>query len=150
MSKGFTVVEVMIATTIVSILAAVGYSIINPQAVRRNSEDAIRLTNIQKLAEGLEAYGQVQRRFATDPNANGNPTDDAVNTDIRQFIAAWPDGRPTAATEYNYYFDSANNVFGLIVSRSDGRVYKYRSSVAWGKRVRECASTAIVTNDVCP
>ena len=140
----------MIATAIVSILAAVGYSVINPQAVRRNTEDAIRLTNIQKIAEGLEAYNQVQRRYPVDTDGNGDPTNDAVNTDIGQFIADWPDGRPTATTEYNYSFSAATNVFGVIVSRTDGRVYKYRSSTAWGKRVRECASTAVVTNDLCP
>jgi prepilin-type N-terminal cleavage/methylation domain-containing protein len=150
MSKGFTIVEAMIAVTILGILATVGYSVINPAAVRRNSEDTIRLTNLQKLVEGLEGYGQVQRRFPTDPNSDGDPTNDAVNTNISQFIADWPDGRPTATTEYNYYFDAANNVFGVIVSRSDGRVYKYRSSITWGKRVRECASTAVVTNDLCP
>lgn len=149
MSKGFTMIEIMIASSVLAILGGIGYSTLNPRAVRLRTEDSIRLANIQKLAEGLEAYKQIERTLPIDTDGDGDPTNDVVNVNIHQFVADWPDGRPTSATQYNYV-DSGNTVFGLVVARSDGRIYKYRSSTAWGKRVRECGSTAVPTNDLCP
>lgn len=141
-------IEIMIASSVLAILGGVGYSILNPRAAKLRAEDSVRLANIQRLAEGLEAYGQIERKLPVDTDDNGDPTNDPVNVNIHQFVADWPDGRPTPATEYNYF--NSGTVFGLTVLRSDGRIYKYRSSTAWGKRVRECGNTAEPTNDLCP
>ncbi len=149
-SSGFTLVEILLAVTIISALTGVVLTVMNPNATKRRAEDAIRLTNLQKLVEGLEAYRQIEKSYPTDTNGDGNPSNDAVNVNIGQYIGSWPNGRPVSTDVYSYYYDSANDLIGLRVIKSDGRVYKYRSATAWGKVIKECASTAVLTNNLCP
>jgi len=142
-SYGFTFVEILVAVLILSILAGAAVFIFNPTVTRNRALDAHRFSNLQKLAEGIEAYRTVEEVYPPDTNGDGNPVND--NPDLEVYIPTWPNWSPISTT-YQYVYNSATLNFGLRVPKSDGRAYIYRSEFGWGKRVRECPGTVPITN----
>lgn len=131
--NGFTLVELLLVITLISILSGVLISTINFANQRKNAEDAIRRETIYKIVESLETYRLGERGlYPTDPNSDGNPSDDPMLATY--FKNGWPNGTPNGAT-YSYWVSAARDTAGVTVIQNSGRVFKFRSE--WGA-VQNC------------
>ncbi len=127
-------VELLVVVSLVGILAGVTISIINPVKQRQVAEDGVKQSNLQKLALGVEAYGNANSKYPA--AAGGKP--DPADADVGQFIKQYPDGEPAGST-YTYYNDSTNGTFSIVVMKSEVATacFKYHSS--WGK-IQSCTN----------
>jgi general secretion pathway protein G len=137
---GFTLVELLVVISILGVLAGVTISIINPVEQRKKAQDGIRLSNLEKMALGIEAYGNANGSYPletaiTTVDSDYRPTDPEVAT----FISTIPTEQPAGAA-YTYKINSSSGGFGLIVftqgsSATSGYCFKYHSD--WGK-IKKC------------
>jgi len=145
LTKGFTLVELLVVISLIGILAGVTISIINPKKQRQVAEDGIRQANLQKYALGIEAYGTANGSYPTDANGDGEPE----GADLATFISKIPKDEPTVGVTYPYTVVADPPSFGVfVVKASDSNAcFKYRST--WG-RIRECVSPNCVGDtDAC-
>ncbi len=144
-SKGFTLVELLVVISLVSILASVTISILNPVRQRNIAEDGVRQSNLQKYALGVEAYANANGKYPTliEFNSYKEPTNPA---DLSIFISKIPDKEPTDTAIYKYEGNSDGDKFGIAVplASDSTKCYKYHSAVG---KIRECVvSTGCTTN----
>ncbi len=66
--KGFTLIELLIVVLIISILAGLLLTVINPTGVRKKTRDAQRKTDIKRIQTALELYFADNRQY---PTTNG-------------------------------------------------------------------------------
>jgi prepilin-type N-terminal cleavage/methylation domain-containing protein len=133
--KGFTIVELLISISILAILSGVTISVINFGQKRANARDAVRRSNIEKLAQSLEAY------CAAEPTCAPNLADAVLTT---TYVKAMP-----ADTTYTYFVSGANfTVFATKASDANSCI-KYCSE--WGE-IRECgiAGCGVAYSNTCP
>lgn len=137
---GFTLIELLIVVSVLAILSAITLSLIKPSAQRDRAEDGIRLANLEKTIQGLEAYNAVEGDYPDDSDNTGNPIDSTTDP-LLIYLTVWPDGEPTAATVYTYAVDGSLNAFGIVVVLANGTdSYKYRSD--WTPpRIQNCTNT---------
>ena len=140
-TKGFTIVELLLTITIIGILSGVMLSVINVQQQQNRAADAIRISNLERAVEGIEAYYAAEGEYPDDSNGDGNPIDPAVGPadeygdPLEIYITQWPNGEPAGAV-YDYYVNASQDVFGVVVESSRiGIGYKYRSD--WNE-MQEC------------
>lgn len=134
--NGFTLVELLIVVTILGILAGVVVSVINPAQQKKNAEDGIRRSNMNKLVYAIEAFYTAEGAYPTNEDRN-NP-DSKFN---RVYVTDWPDNKPSAGTSYIY--NQVGTGFALIVSKAATTgCIKYRSD--WGK-MQDCSDCSLTS-----
>ena len=108
-TKGFTLVELLIVVSILGILAAFTMSIINTRTQRSGAEDAVRQATVQKLAQGLEGFYAAEG-FYPATTANGDPlgATGANRLTLLNYIGVWP----TQTTEFpgTYYYNPITEI----------------------------------------
>ncbi|MBD3366423.1 prepilin-type N-terminal cleavage/methylation domain-containing protein [candidate division WWE3 bacterium] len=112
---GFTLVELLIVVVLVGILAAVGLTVIRPEAARNQSRDSVRIANVKKLADAAEVYANLE---------GGYPESQAALAAV-DYLPNWPDGSPTGDDAYVYSYTSG--AFTVSVANSSGGTYEYHS-----------------------
>lgn len=128
----FTLIELLIVVLIIGVLSGVTLSIINIQGTKEKTKDGVRSSNIQKLAEGIEAYKVVEKVYP-DAGGSNNPLTGADASKLSTYVSSWP-----ADEEDSYlYFKISNSEFVVGVAKSDNKFYKYHSG--WNI-VKECDS----------
>lgn len=121
-SKAFTLVELLIVVVIIGILSGITVQVLNVSGQRNRAQDSIRLANITKVVEGVEAFYAAEGYYPT------------TTTALASYIQLWPNAQPESFDTYTYASDGTS--FGVTVDTEvivNG--YKYRSE--WGE-VREC------------
>jgi len=122
---GFTLVELLIAISIIGVLTGILVVVINPGQVQRRTRDGIRSSNVSKLSSAVEAYNASEGVYPSS------------KSDLQPvYIKNSPDGRPQSDDVYNYgqYTDGA---CVWVDAESKSGCIKYRTS--WGE-VREEAA----------
>lgn len=110
--SGFTLIEVLVAATIIGLLSAVGYT--GMGAVSRNARDSKRKTDLEMIRSSLEMYKSVNQNYPT-PNATcvpGLPAD---------YLNSYPSDPKSGAYRYCYFnSDSLHYVVCAHLENSSG------------------------------
>lgn len=144
---GFTLIELLLVVGVIGVLAGVSISIINVTKQKANARDGIRLSNVEKLVSGIEAYAAAEGTYPTDtdtPDDHNFKNEIAAKEPISFYLKQWPDGVNDDGVidevnfGYKYGKDADGNAAILVpISKNknqDGTpttMYKYNS--AWGK-----------------
>lgn len=139
-NKGFTLVELLVVISLVGILASVTVALINPVKQRRVAMDGVKMSNLQKLAQAIEAYFQYNGRYPSAKEME-DADKDLVPDDpeVANFVKKIPNDEPEKGVVYYFNSNFPNlDQFIVYVTRSDtdaNECFKYSSS--WGK-IKNC------------
>lgn len=122
--SGFTLIELIIVVSLLGILTGVTLSVINPQHMKNQSADSVRVANLQKIVEAAETYNSLE---------GGYPT--SLELQNSAYIANWPDGSPLTTDTYTYSQIGGGTGYSVQVPSSTGGYYAFESSEGF---VKEC------------
>ena len=77
--SGFTLIELLIVVSIIGILSGIVVMILNPTVQRNRAKDGVRIANMAKLAQAIEAYNASEGSYAPDKA-----------TLTSSFVQTWP------------------------------------------------------------
>lgn len=84
--RGFTLVEVLVAVGIISVLASV--VIFNIQAGKEKARDAQRISDLQQLQVALRLYKDVHGEYPTEQDLIGFSDGDEVEDNVMPYVGA--------------------------------------------------------------
>jgi len=115
--SGFTLIELLVVVTLIAILTGILFRVMNVSGIQAEGDDAVRIANLGKLADGIEAYYSIEAVYP--PSA----------ADASDYIEYWPNGTPAAGDVYSY--DPAADGSSCVISVPDSRgtCYVYDSTV---------------------
>ncbi len=118
--KGFTLVEMIIVTVIIGILAGVVITVINIPRVQAKSRDSKRVGDLKMIQNALELYFADNRRYP--PQVDSWLTLGTTNTDLVNYMSKIPlDPRDGDNSGVNCYGNAANDSFKYYYrSRTNG------------------------------
>jgi prepilin-type N-terminal cleavage/methylation domain-containing protein len=138
---GFTLVELLVVITVVSLLTTIVITTLNTTQQRKNANNAVRRSTLEKLVSGVESYYGAEGKY---PSGTGD-------TILTSYVSNWPNNTP-GNTKYAYATDAGRTYAVIAVPLCDcatypnpspvpsgcTRIAKYRSTGAgWGK-IQEC------------
>ncbi|MBI3396850.1 type II secretion system protein [Candidatus Woesebacteria bacterium] len=106
---GFTLIEMLVVITIISVLLAI--SLFGIQGVRESSRDAKRKSDLQLIASGLELYKSDCNKYPSSLPVSGPLVGDGSSTtclSANTYISAVPTD-PVTGRSYNYFYLSPNS-----------------------------------------
>ncbi len=137
--NGFTLVELLIVVVIIGIMSGVLIVVINPQKQRERAQDGVRVGNISKLVQSVEAYRAGEGLYPLDQAALQDPS--------TRYVQNWP-----ADTTYTY-FRAGATPFDFCVSvpmaSNTSTYFRYQSvgitGIAAGRIHMRCTSPCTST-----
>ena len=124
-NKAFTMIELLIVISIIGILAGVTIAVMNPNRQKAIAEDAVKRSNLEKIAQGIEAFFNLEGSYPLEDDSR------PVAADVYIKMGNWPE-------DTVYDLDATGGDFTVCVPSSTDPVkkfFKYRSD--WGE-LREC------------
>ncbi|OGC49774.1 hypothetical protein A2716_00210 [candidate division WWE3 bacterium RIFCSPHIGHO2_01_FULL_40_23] len=115
-SKGFTLVELIIVIGMIGVLAGVVITVLNPSLQRQRAKEVIRIENVAKIAQALEAYNAAEEGYPISQDA-------FISSG---YIKSWPS--ETGVTyRYNYICEGSFCIGCIDVPMASDptRYYKY-------------------------
>lgn len=114
MRRGFTLVELLIAISIISILSTIG--LISYQGVQGKTRDSVRKQDLNSLATALEIYYQKNGKYVVSQNQTCNSTDtNTFYAAIGTYISGGNAPKdPKTATQYCYFSENNGQSFRLF------------------------------------
>lgn len=98
MKKGFTIIELLIVVSILGILSGITLTVIDTGKQRARAEDAVKRSNIEKLAQAIQAHCNAESRCPI-KDGTGKPV-------APTYIMGWPtDAVYTYIVKGNYDFE---------------------------------------------
>lgn len=128
-SKGFTLVELLIAIAVIGVISAIGVSTYG--GVREKAQDSVRKSDLQGIAAALELYYAKHGEYPID--ATPCPKQSNVlyihpgNEEFLRFITGTLPKDPKLNTEYCYETDEEGNNFKLIAILDNNIPYELTS-----------------------
>ncbi len=102
LNDGFTLIEIMVAATIVALLSTMGIS--GYQAVTRSGRDALRKTDLEQIRSALEIYKSENNMYPTNTGI-GSCLPNSLSPD---YINNYPADPKSASYKYCYVY--VNNI----------------------------------------
>ena len=137
LKNGFTLIELLIVIVLLGILSGVLYSVINPEAIRNIARDSIRMSNVRKLVEAVEAYANLEGAY---------PSNEAILSGPSSiYVAVWPDGEPVVTDNYVYIYNSSADSFRVYILNSESTYFLYSSEVG---KIMNCPGTTYTSSCV--
>ncbi len=135
LNKGFTLIELVIVIAIIGILGTVVISVIDPQASTDRARDTLRIENIRKIVDAVEAYNSLE---------GGYPTTVPDDLEDSNYISSWPDDEPLPGDRYNYTYSTVGGDPSFVVTTeaSNGDEFRYSSIDSGGDpggRILRCS-----------
>lgn len=148
-NPGFTLIELLLVVGLIGVLAGVVIRVIDVNKTKDRAKDAVRLSNMDKVMQGLEAFYTVENKYpAEGETANHDPLNSTApdSVALSTYIKFWPGD---TIDIYTYHLiDADNYVVGVKKSGSTTTTtyyYKYHSS--WSN-IQIC--TTLEPNTSCP
>lgn len=110
--KGFTLLELLIAISLMGIMTAVLFSVINARGIQQKTRDSQRVSDMSKMRTALELFYSDNRGY---PVTSGWVSITAV---------------PGLAPDYINALPTDPKSFGTVCTNSEWRGYAYRSDGA--------------------
>jgi len=136
-SKGFTLIELLIVIVLLAILSGVLLSVINPEKVRDDTREAVRISDLRKVSEAVETHAKLEGGY---PESQA----DLISSD---YISNWPEdvtythtdssftvSTPTSSSEYLVYSSYGDQ----IVSCPEGEITEDCEKLSGGVYVAPC------------
>ncbi len=106
-SNGFTLIEVLVATTIVALLTAIG--VVSYSSANRSSRDAKRLSDAEQIRAALEMYRADEGHYPISITFGG-----VLSSGGNVYMSPIPsDPKPSVGGEYSY--TGASDDYTLII-----------------------------------
>ncbi len=126
-SKGFTLIELMVAISIIAILSGILYADFN--TARKQSRDAQRRADLTSLQNAIELYKNKNGRYPTGCNAAGSWSGQtgssyACASGNQYIVGLAPEFIPTLPIDPKL---NGNNSGYVYTTNTDGTVYKIMS-----------------------
>ena len=136
-SEAFTLIELLLVVSMIGIITGATISLINPAKQKQIAEDSVRRSNIEKLAQSVEAH--CEGEGVCPASADWTNTNSILRTIyIKTF--------PTDAT-YTYVVNGAS--FEVRVPKSTDPTKYIRYNSVWGQ-IKDCSNTTITwSNPSC-
>lgn len=141
MKKAFTLIELLLVITLISILTGVTLTLFNPVSRRRAAEDGVKKSNIGKIVEVMETYNTAEGSYPPT-----NAFCDSTGTSIlsKTYMGKCPNGQPNGAT-YSYTSNGTSYGVSVPLSTDSTTCIKYRSGWSKSMTCTDCSSST----DVC-
>ncbi len=150
-NKGFTLIELLVVVSVLGVLVGVTVSVMGVNRTRNSGEDGVRIANVSKIAQGIEAFLAAEGRLPVTDPTTFNPLNGPDAATIGFYISAWPVantfGAPAGTIRYQYSIVENSSICISVQRATDAnQYYKYISpwdaSLTGGRRA--CASTVVV------
>ena len=136
--KGFTLIELLIVIVLLAVLSGVLMRVLDVVGLQDETRDGVRVSNMNKLVAGIQAYRVVNRTY---------PTSVGGEAMAPNYIESWPSGHPVPADVYTYDVVADGSSFVVWIPSSVGGCYKYHTSFA---EVQFCSADGdCVFDDSC-
>lgn len=103
---GFTLIEVLVAATIVALLSTIGLA--GFQKVTQNGRDAVRKADLEQIRSALEIYKSEYGSYPEQGDLNGSHY--AAPVLIPDYMPSWPSDPKSALYKYVYIKDVSTNL----------------------------------------
>lgn len=113
-STGFTLIELLIVVSVIGILAGIVITVLNPNVQRNRARDGVRVGNVSKIAQAVEAYNAAEGSY---------PADQATIQTTSGYIQNWP-----TDNTYNYTFASSVGCVSTSMATNTSLYFKYLTS----------------------
>jgi len=113
-NQGFTLIEVLVATTIIAVLTSIG--VVSYQAANRRARDAKRKADLEQIRSALEMYRADNNWY---PNTGGGGWADTtkLGTFLTKYLSPIPSPPKTAEAYYYEATDSSGgHYYGYCLS----------------------------------
>lgn len=138
-TKAFTLVELLIVVAVIGVLSGILLNVINVNSTRGKARDGVRIANMGKLIQALEAYCIAEESCPTNADVTG------MSGKIPNYVREWPQAVPDASYSYNYSRINLEE-FVLYVKadrENNSSCYKYTTS---DSKLKFCPSARCGTN----
>lgn len=116
----FTLIEVLVATTIIAVLTAIG--VVSYASANRNSRDAKRLADVEQIRSALEMY---RADCGSYPEAItfGSPlTSSCLGSTVTYMQQVPQDPKPSSGCDYSYNQVGENNYTITVCLEKEGTI----------------------------
>lgn len=118
MKKGFTLIEILVAVTIITVLVSIG--VVSYASVNKRSRDAKRKGDVEQLRSALEMYRSDIGSYPANPLVpnfdNVSVLEDALVTTGTYMPAIPSDPKSTQTYRYKATNSSGGNYYGYCMS----------------------------------
>lgn len=106
--RGFTLIEVLVAATIIAVLTAIG--VVSYTNINKRSRDTKRKSDMEQMRSALEMYRSDNGFYPSSGNGSWTDTSNLSATLVSSYISAIP-ADPKSSTQ-TYRYQAANLVSG--------------------------------------
>lgn len=119
-NKGFTLVELLIAISLIAILSGVLFTVINPLGIQKKARDSQRISDLAKIKVALENYFADNRRYPPVSSGGWVVVPISLSPSYINVIPTDPkaSGTDCSGTWRGYYYSSnaAGSVYALATN----------------------------------
>jgi prepilin-type N-terminal cleavage/methylation domain-containing protein len=143
--KAFTLIELLLVVSILSILSGITISVINTKQKSNQAKDTVIRSNLEKIVTGVEAHCNTERYC---PALNAPATSTSILMTV--YLLSWPTDATYSYTNNGSDAGKTNGtafeIYVPLLSYNPIKYLKYKSTEG---KIKECSTTNIATYGIC-